>query len=120
MINEVMNYLNRHPEKADIILALEEKKQHPQGRVSYKRVESSPTLTIARGSKYDIPEIRLDMFSGEPVYTIWGEGKMIYVPVGRIALTRTEHRESDDSKQQEICFEYSYDEAIHTLNIQFS
>ena len=120
MINEVMDYLNKHPEKTDIILTLEEKRRHPHGGVLYKRTESLRTLTSIRETKHDTPDVRLDVFTGEPVYTIWGEVKMIYVPIGRIDLLRTEHKESDDSKEQEVTFEYAYDNAIHTLNIQFN
>lgn len=35
MHTEIMEYLNNHPEKADIILAFEEKMKHQYGNVFY-------------------------------------------------------------------------------------
>lgn len=121
MTNEIMEYIGSHPEKADIIFTFENKTHHCT-EVYYKREQTSNTgnTTLIKQRSIVSPRTRLDMFNGVPVYTIWGEGEVVYVPVDAISLISVEHKESDTSQKQEVIIKYSYENANHTLEISFN
>lgn len=118
-IHELENYMNEHPEKRELILALEQKRKHLHGSISHIQTKCETTVTLIKEIKHDAPRIMLNMFSGEPVYTVWGDGKMIYIPIDSITITHIEEKEFDNSENREIFFNYFYDEMIHALVINY-
>lgn len=120
--NEIMDYVNRHPETADFILTLEKKIEHKLGDILYKSKDttSGVQLTANKSIKLVLPVISKTFFNGEPVYLIRSNGVLIYIPIGWIMPISVEHREYDDSAYQEVVLQFFYFDAIHTLEIHFA
>lgn len=123
MFNEIMNYLNNHPEKADMILVLTPCEKRSYSAIFCETRSLSSEGSVATVAKREAiqPEITMEICNGVPVYTVMDGAELIArLPIDKVTPIRTEHKEFDNSNQKGAVMEFSYDGAVYTMEVLYS